>query len=773
MNNQLNRVLEERQSKVAQALAYLDKTQAIFERHASQELLASSETLKDIRQGFESDKVRIVVIGEFSRGKSRLINALLGIDLLPSAREATTAINTFLQSPPEHRKAEKYIKLNFIDDRETQELSWDNDGVLKRWGTELDKSNGDARRDLQKIEVFAAHELLDKGLVIIDTPGLESVVEHHEEITRQAIASSHIAIWVQSVEQLGGNNREWGFLRETIQQSFRKFLTVVNMWDQILDPEDAHDKEKPERQRVMEKLAIVKENFKSNLPDLSAECLQQMTDKKSLMGVSAKWALDADEEKQRRSGVGELIERIADLCDSGEASDEVFYAPLQKLALIQQQVLDGVDEQLQQLESVKDLEQQKHELELLDSKIKTEELELQQVTREHREEHTRVAGLLVKEINEELVQPLKSLQSEMELVLTEKYVKRAVESGKGKISLPAEAKHRYEQVMGSVDQTWKKQKKSIEEHLADLKAEYLEAMNEQGRQVAEGLDGIEINVPEIKVDFKFDLSSVERFQRQKMDMERALEQREEELDDYEQQRAELSTNDAQIRAANEAYERQNRQLEALGEQPNPRSYNERVEVKEAGTYSDAEYGSEVRYDHSNVEEYKKERQELQGRLGSREEVLNRLQEEEAKKAKQRVSLEALKRKAEKQFKKEEKKRQQLEEKASQEKQDVIADILTQLRGSTLGEIRNRVVFLEKNMEQAIEKVFADQLNALLQCVTEQFMQPLKAKMDDREKIHEIMTLGELEVEKSKAGLREAKQALEEVMGLTQTVLAEG
>jgi len=112
-------------------------------------------------------------------------------------------------------------------------------------------------------------------------------------------------------------------------------------------------------------------------------------------------------------------------------------------------------------------------------------------------------------------------------------------------------------------------------------------------------------------------------------------------------RAELSTNDAQIRAANEAYECQNRQLEALGEQPNPRSYNERAEVTEAGVYSDADYGDQVRYDHSNVEEYKKERQELQDRLGSREEVLNRLQEEEAKKAKQRLSLEALKRKAEK------------------------------------------------------------------------------------------------------------------------------
>ena len=38
----------------------------------------------------------VCVVGEFSTGKSSLINALLGGALLPTAREETTALPTFI-----------------------------------------------------------------------------------------------------------------------------------------------------------------------------------------------------------------------------------------------------------------------------------------------------------------------------------------------------------------------------------------------------------------------------------------------------------------------------------------------------------------------------------------------------------------------------------------------------------------------------------------------------------------------------------------------------
>ena len=463
--NILNQTLEQREARIGKVLDYIIQTQQIFEKYASSELKIAHGLFEPLIQGLKSDKVQIVVIGEFSRGKSRLVNALLGIDLLPSAKEATTAINTFLQSPPVGRENDKYIRLNFIDsNRPDQELNWDNDGVLKQWGTELDKTNKSARSELQRIDVFAAHDLLNKGLVIIDTPGLESVVAHHEEITRKAIAGAHIAIWVQSVDQLGGNSREWQFLTATVRQNFRKFLTVVNMWDQVLDPEDDHDKAKPESERVNEKLNTVRENFRQHLKDLPESELAQMTNNEHLMGVSAKWALSNDAEQKKRSGIEHLIQRIADLCNSGEAQQEVFYKPLKQLSSIQSTLAAALDDEIKVLNDSRTIDEKKNELNLLEQEIKNQTLEQRQTAREHKDEHLRAAQVIIKEINENLVQPLRGLRDEIDNLLTENYIRREVEAERKNIGLPPDAKIKFQQVTQAVNEKWAAQKSKLNQH---------------------------------------------------------------------------------------------------------------------------------------------------------------------------------------------------------------------------------------------------------------------------------------------------------------------
>ncbi|MDQ7014809.1 MAG: dynamin family protein [Gammaproteobacteria bacterium] len=775
MNNTvLSAALAERKEKVAKVLTYLEKTEEIFNEHSSKELKASCADLSAIRQGLESDKVRIVVIGEFSRGKSRLINALLGINLLSSSPQVTTAINTFLQSPEEGREGEKYIRLNFIEDnRDDEELSWGDDNVLERWGTELDKNNRDARRDLKRIDVFAQHELLDKGLVIIDTPGLESVVEHHEEITRDAIASSHIAIWVQSVEQLGGNSREWQFLTGTIQNSFRKFLTVVNMWDKVLEPEDDHDREKSETERVAEKLAIVQDNFARHLPNLSGSDLVQITDKNNLMGVSAKWALSEDAEQRRRSGVEQLIGRISDLCSSGDASKEVFFTPLKKLQTIQGQILSGLEAQLQQLSEATDLKQQEQELESLDAYITNQTLEMKQAENEHREEHRLAAAEIISAVQEKLVQPLVSLKDEMEIALTEDYVRREVEAGRKKISLPREAKNRYIKVTKEVDAVWGEQQTEIERHLQGLKAEYLEQMKKQTGELKQQLVGIAPDLPEIKVDVQVNLSSIIEYQQKRLELEKALEMHEAKKDELEVEAANVPNMAAQVHAAQAAYERQARQLENLGSQPSPDSMREPYTVEEAGMYSDAKYGERTSYDDSNVTAYKEERAEIKGKLETREDAMERLMAEASANDAKKVKFEVLQRKAEKRWEKEEKKRAAAEQKEAKARTEKTAEVLRSLKQSTLGELSQRIAFLKKNMDSSIKQLFDDQLDSLLLLVENEFMQPLKAKRADRAKIQTVLEKGKEEVSRCQATLSAAKKELSDVMNLTEMAMVGG
>ncbi|UJS24073.1 dynamin family protein [Thiothrix winogradskyi] len=768
----LNQTLEQREARIGKVLDYIRQTQHIFEKYASSELKAAHGRFEPLIQGLESDKVRIVVIGEFSRGKSRLVNALLGIDLLPSAKEATTAINTFLQSPPVGRENDKYIRLNFIDkERPDQELNWDNDGVLKQWGTELDKNNKSARSQLQRIDVFAAHDLLNKGLVIIDTPGLESVVAHHEEITRKAIAGAHIAIWVQSVEQLGGNSREWQFLTATVRQNFRKFLTVVNMWDQVLEPEDDHDKAKPESERVDEKLNTVRENFRQHLKGLSESELAQMTNDQHLMGVSAKWALSKDDEQKRRSGIDHLVQRIADLCNSGEAQQEVFYKPLKQLSHIQTTLAAALDDEINVLNDSRTLDEKKRELDLLEQEIKSQTLEKKQAEREHKDEHHRVAQVMTKEINENLVQPLRGLRDEINIILTENYIRHEVEAGHKNIGLPQEAQIKFQQVTQTVSEKWVQQKQQVELALNNLKAEYVSAMEKRNIRLKKTLGSMNIELPEIKIDLKLDLSNVISFQKKKIELEHHMEKLETEMEKYEVESAQLSHDDPRIKSAQFAYEMAQRQLRDLGSQPEPYAYQVREQVVEPGIWDDAKYEQRTQYDDSNLKEYQAERAQLKNDMHNRGKLLEKLMQEEAERSKQRQTAEVMRRKAEQQLAKIEKQRKEKEASIVKEQQAIVADTLRALQNSTMGELNNRIGFLEKNVSKSIEKLFDDQLDVLLACVEEQFMQPLRAKQAKREEVLEIFKREQDEIEQRKLELSKAKKQLSEVMDFTQTALA--
>ena len=54
------------------------------------------EKLGDLGTRFEEGRLRVAVIGQFKRGKSTLLNALLGAPLLPTGVTPVTAISTFI-----------------------------------------------------------------------------------------------------------------------------------------------------------------------------------------------------------------------------------------------------------------------------------------------------------------------------------------------------------------------------------------------------------------------------------------------------------------------------------------------------------------------------------------------------------------------------------------------------------------------------------------------------------------------------------------------------
>ncbi len=486
-NENLLSGLEARRFRIEQARDYFKRTQELFEQYGSAELKATHASFDELQRALESDQVKVVVVGEFSRGKSALLNALLGIELLQTALEITTAVNTFLQALPSGRK-ERFIRIHYQDERPTEEIDWNDDQALKRWGTELEKSNAEARRQVSHIEVFFDSNLFKEGLVLIDTPGLNGVMKHHEEITRKAIAEAHVALWVQAAEQLGGAGTEWEFMVRTLLPNFQKFITVINKWDRVLEPEDAHDKLLSEAQRVENKLNEFRERFMLKVPeelkDKYGKEIERLTDKDHLFGVSARWGRDPDPVRRQRSNIDCLAQRIVEMISSGEAQEQIILKPLTQLIDIQSILRDHIESERHQLDSDQSAESRALELKTLELDISELEQEKKRETQESREEHRRALETLQKAMRDRLLKPLTALHDSIEEQVTESYVRRMIANKASTIGLPEELDQQYGQLTRQIEVLWREEKKRLHETLQGLQGSYLEKMNQHAHHSA-------------------------------------------------------------------------------------------------------------------------------------------------------------------------------------------------------------------------------------------------------------------------------------------------
>lgn len=771
MSEVLEHGLNIRQARIQETRSYLARTHELFEQFGSQELKTSHAKFEELKKALDSDsQVLLVVIGEFSRGKSSLVNALLGIHLLRSAQEATTAINTFVKAIPEGRN-ERFIRIHYQDGRTPDEITWDSDDVLEKWGTELNSDHADARKLVDYIEVFTSHPLLDKGLVLIDTPGLQSVVQHHEEITRRAIAEAHIAIWVQSTAQLGGNATEWQFLSQTIRKNFRKFITVINMWDAVLEPTDYHEQKKSEDVRVYEKLERVRQNFRKNLFGIAEDELEVLTNPEHLMGVSALWQLSHDPQKQARSGVDKLAERISVMFSSGEALEQIYLKPLQQLSHIQEQLIGSIVDELEQLASNDTLEERQRAAENLSKDIKILEQDMQQENNSAKQEHNNAAKVLASQIKDQLIQPLKDLKQDIETQVDRSYIEKLLQQMQAKISLPPELDSKFEAVGKQVAHSWELQKNELSKTLEDLRTDYAQKMQKHAGQLKAGLTSSNISLPALDISVNVDLSAMEEYHQRSMELQQHIQARQDEIDNLESEKSGIVSNRAQLDMAKQAVIRAERQIEMLGAQPSPIERSRRVKVSDGGWYSSPKYEREEWTDYSAVNEWKEQRAAEQEKLADKERRLEQIIKEEEQKTGRRMVLEQAQKKYEKELAEFKRKQEKYEKEAKEQHQATVEEALHKLIKTTAGQLQQRIDYLEKQVVQSIYQVFDDQLKLLHGCVEEQYLEPLNAKKQQREEIIKLFNQGKEQVEHRQMQLAQAQQEVNQLYDLTLSALS--
>ena len=96
MSSDFAQIYQERRSKM---IGYLSQAKEIFATAGYQ-----TATFDEVKNQLTNSKFKVLIIGEFKRGKSTFINALLGEKILPSAAKPCTAIISEVKYGTEKQK---------------------------------------------------------------------------------------------------------------------------------------------------------------------------------------------------------------------------------------------------------------------------------------------------------------------------------------------------------------------------------------------------------------------------------------------------------------------------------------------------------------------------------------------------------------------------------------------------------------------------------------------------------------------------------------------
>lgn len=193
---------------------------------------AEMRKLEDLIEKLDAGRFHLAVLGQFKRGKSTLLNALLGEPLLPTSVVPLTAVPTFIRQGGSPK-----IRVTFGDDRGDKEYAGgsveERRAFLESFVTE--QANPKNRLSVETVDVFSPSPLLAKGVILIDTPGIGSTYRHNTEATLNFLPQCDAALFLVSADP-PMTEVEADFLREVRARVSRLFF-VLNKIDYLNEEE--------------------------------------------------------------------------------------------------------------------------------------------------------------------------------------------------------------------------------------------------------------------------------------------------------------------------------------------------------------------------------------------------------------------------------------------------------------------------------------------------------------------------------------------------------
>jgi GTP-binding protein EngB required for normal cell division len=185
-----------------------------------------AEEARELAARVSEGRFYVACVGQFKRGKSTLLNALVGHEIVPTGYVPVTAVPTVIRFGDEIH-ARVRMRGGIWQDIAIPEL--------KEYVTE--EGNPENEKDVEGAEVFVPSSLLSSGMCFVDTPGLGSIFTGNSATTRAFIPHIDAALVVVGADPpIAGEELA---LVETVGREVQDLILVINKADRTSDPERA------------------------------------------------------------------------------------------------------------------------------------------------------------------------------------------------------------------------------------------------------------------------------------------------------------------------------------------------------------------------------------------------------------------------------------------------------------------------------------------------------------------------------------------------------
>ena len=220
--------------------------------------------LEHLIQDLKDDRQIITVLGEFKRGKSTLLNAIIGEEILASdITPATASVNVI------HPSAHRQLTIEYTNGQiEEKELSLLELQDLTYEG-EIDHTQ------VKRVTINLPIQNLDEKIILVDTPGVGDLNDHQADVTYSYIPRSDLILFViDATTPL--RKTELQYLKDTVIPLRKgEILFVLNFMDRIDEDE------------VEEVVDFVKKRIKKIIPNEDI-CLYRISAVEALEGEKYK-----------------------------------------------------------------------------------------------------------------------------------------------------------------------------------------------------------------------------------------------------------------------------------------------------------------------------------------------------------------------------------------------------------------------------------------------------------------------------------------------------